>query len=541
MGARTRRHIRSHVVAYAAVFLSLAVVPALAATTAPKNSVTSKSIKDGQVKKPDIAKNAVDSARVADNALTGADINESSLTGVGGPAGGDLTGTFPNPQIAPGTVGTAELEDLSVTLSKLAEHAVSGDKVAHHTLTGANVAANSLTGSEIDESTLSGLPPTGAAGGDLTGTFPNPQIAAGVITDAKVAGANKDGAANVPSLRTLGPGALQAMPGNATPGGPPSGAAGGALAGSYPNPTLGVSGGPCPNGKALVNVSALAALTCAPGVYSGANFAVAPDPFPAITTGTSNTAFGQQTLLTNTTGSNNTALGRAALRDNVSGSFNTAVGDGAMVDRADTGQLNVAVGFAALRSNSAGTGNVAVGRETLDQNSGSFNTAIGWRAMLLNGGGGSDNVVIGRDALWGPAGNDNVAIGRETGAPGTNESVAIGHGAGADASGSNMIDIGNRGFAGDSGTIRIGTPATHTRAYIAGIRGTTLLNNAVPVLIDSTGQLGTVAATGRAGREDRDLPALVLDELRQQRRTIRALRAQGRRQQAQIDRLLSGK
>ena len=52
--------------------------------------------------------------------------------------------------------------------------------------------------------------------GDLAGTAASPQIAAGVITDAEVNAANKDGVVGVASLRTLGAGAQQAMPGNRT-------------------------------------------------------------------------------------------------------------------------------------------------------------------------------------------------------------------------------------------------------------------------------------------------------------------------------------
>ena len=62
---------------------------------------------------------------------------------------------------------------------------------------------------------------TGALGtiqlaGDLAGTATSPQIAAGVVTDAEVAAANKDGAAGTVGMRSLGTGAAQAMPGNRT-------------------------------------------------------------------------------------------------------------------------------------------------------------------------------------------------------------------------------------------------------------------------------------------------------------------------------------
>jgi hypothetical protein len=67
--------------------------------------------------------------------------------------------------------------------------------------------------------------------------------------------------------------------------------------------------------------------------------------------------------------------------------------------------------------------------------------------------------------------------------------------------GNNNIDIGNVGLAAEASTIRIGA-ANQTRAFIAGIRGKTTANaNAVPVVIDSAGQLGTVSSSRRFKHE----------------------------------------
>ena len=243
------------------------------------------------------------------------------------------------------------------------------------------------------------------------------------------------------------------------------------------------------------------------------------------TTADFNTATGFWSLHNNTTGSNNTANGLSALYRNTTGSNNTANGVAALYSNTTingvSGRNNTANGYEALYSNTTGVGNTASGYAALIKNTtGNYNTADGLQALYLNTIGskntasgvdalvsntqGSNNSASGYYALFSNAiGVDNTANGVRALFSNTgSNNIGLGSNAGINlTSGSNNIDIGNVGVAGESATIRIGSGA-QTRTFIAGIRGKTTVNaNAVPVVIDSAGQLGTTSSSRRFKKE----------------------------------------
>ena len=193
----------------------------------------------------------------------------------------------------------------------------------------------------------------------------------------------------------------------------------------------------------------------------------------ANTTGDGNAAFGALALAKNTTGSGNVASGPFALSQNSTGDSNTAHGYGALSGNT-TGASNTAIGGGALRSSTTGWWNTAAGSGEMSALvTGEHNTALGYGAL---------------SAL--ESGLSNTAIGANAG----NQL----------RSGTGNIYIANFGATPESSTIRIGT--SQTRTFLAGIRGITTANlNAIPVVIDSQGQLGTVSSSRRFKEDIADM------------------------------------
>jgi hypothetical protein len=183
VSARIREFIRGNVLGLVAIFIALSgTAYAVDGPLAGQNTVGSADIINGEVQDADLGTGAVTSAKIGVGEVTTADLATDAVTGAK-IDNGSVSGV----DVAPDSLGAGQVDEASLDSSILQR------RIALGCAAGSAIRDVDVNGTVTCEGVGGGGSPTGPAGGDLAGSYPNPTIAASAVNSAKVADSSLTG------------------------------------------------------------------------------------------------------------------------------------------------------------------------------------------------------------------------------------------------------------------------------------------------------------------------------------------------------------